>query len=388
VRQLQITVPKKQARPAKDVLKEYSTDITSNEGQNESEEEVIEFKVTVESDQIDELTKELKDIKEIKQGKLSIRVIDQESLIEKGQETKGSSSNLSQEEIYSQAQQFSGFDKAEWGLIAVSSAIAAYGLALDNVIVVIGAMMLAPILSPFVSGAISVAVGDKSLMFSSIKSGLLSVALAIVVSFTASSVIPVSTTPTLELVSTPGTLTAVLSLLVGSAAALSFATGLRDQVAGVAVAIALVPPLAAVGIGLRLGNPTFIANAGSVALINISSVLLSGFFTLKLLGLKPSTYYKKKEAHDLHYVLPVAFVVLMVLTVPIVLTSLDSPQSFIVQQEIENAASDHFGDQLLEVRFGDDKVRVLVLGSVDEAAFKSKVTDRVDLEVVELSLAD
>lgn len=388
MRQLQISVPKEQARAAKDVLKEYSTDITSNEGQNENEENVIEFKVTVESDQIDQLTKELKDIKEIKQGKLSIRVLDQESLIEKGQETKGSSSNLSQEEIYSKAQEFSGFDRAEWGLIAVSSAIAAYGLALDNIIVVIGAMMLAPILSPFVAGAISVVVGDKSLMIDSIKSGLLSMALAIVVSFMASSIIPVSTTPTLELVSTPGILTAVLSLLVGSAAALSFSTGLRDQIAGVAVAIALVPPLAAVGIGLRLGNLSFISASGSVALINITSVLLAGFFTLRLLGLKPSTYYKKQEAHDLHYVLPIAFIVLIILTVPIVLTSLDSPKSFIVQQEIEKTASDHFGDQLLDVRFEEDNVRVLVLGDVDKKAFNGKVPKRVNLEVIELGLAD
>ena len=388
MRQLQISVPKKQARHAKDVLENYSNDITSNEAENGEEEKVIEFKITVESDQIDELTEELKNIKEIKQGKLSIRVLDQESLIEKGQETKGSSSNLSQEEIYSKAQEFSGFDKAEWGLIAVSSAIAAYGLALDNVIVVIGAMMLAPILSPFVSGAISVVVGDKSLMFDSIKSGLMSVVLAVVVAFFASSLIPVSTTPTLELVSTPGILTGVLSLLVGSAAALSFATGLRDQIAGVAVAIALVPPLASVGIGLRLGDPTFIINAASVTLINITSVLLAGFFTLKLLGLKPSTYYKKQEAHDLHYVLPVAFIILMFLIVPIVFTSFNSPKSFIVQQEVEKTAADHFGDQLLEVKFENSKVRVLVLGNVDEESFRQKVTDRVSLEVVELRVAD
>ncbi len=215
MRQLQVTVPAGSKGEVKEILEDYSSDVSSSNVERDGSQ-AIEFTVSVESDEIDSLTEELKGIEELDSGELSIRVLEQESLIEKGQKTKGSSSILSQEEIYSKAQESSRFNRAQWGLIGVSAAIAAYGLALDNVIVVVGAMMLAPLLSPFVSGAISLVVGDSALMRDALISGLESVLIAVIIAYVAVLPFPVELNSTMKLVVSHSILTVLLSLLVGS----------------------------------------------------------------------------------------------------------------------------------------------------------------------------
>ncbi len=384
MRQLQVSIPTKFREEAQDILEDYSSDVSSSEGEK-NDKKVVEFTVTAESNQIDELTEKLKDIEDLESGELSIRVLEQETLIEKGQETRGSTSMLSQEEIYSKAQEFSRFDVAQWGLICLSSAIAAYGLALDNLIVVIGAMMLAPMLSPFVSGALSIVVGDRTLMLESLRSGLEGVVLAIVVSFLSVLFFPVNITHALDLVVSPGILPILLSLLVGIAAALTFVTGLRDQVAGVAVAIALVPPLASVGIGLRMRDLVFASQAASVAFINILSIIVAGFVTFKIIGLKPSTYYKQKEAEQIRYLLPIAVSILLLLSLPVVYASYNNLDGFLAQQRMEQEAEEFFGESLLEMEFQNSRARVLVVGEFNETEFKSRLPGTLDIEVIELA---
>ena len=249
MKQIQVSIPEKSASEVREVLESYSSDVFSIDGESKDEDITVLYS-TVEADQIDALTQELKAIKEIESGELKIRLFDQQALIEKGQKTRGTATKLSQEEVYSKAQESATFNRPQWLLMGLSSAIAAYGLMLDNIAVVIGAMMLAPVLSPIVSSSISLTVGDSSLLKESLFTGLGGGLLAIIIS--GISVIPFNpvVNSTMNLIVSAGLPNLLLSLFVGSAAALAFVTGYRDQIAGVAVAVALVPPLAAAGIFL------------------------------------------------------------------------------------------------------------------------------------------
>lgn len=309
MKQLQVNTPASSSDEVKEVLDEYSSDIFSVEADKDQEDTTV-FYATVDSSDIDAITKEVKSIKEIEVGDLGIRVIKQDSLIEKGQKTRGSSSKLSQEEVYSKAQESATFNRPQWVLMGLSSAIAAYGLILDNIAVVIGAMMLAPVLAPIVSSSIAVTVGDIKMMKKGLFSALGGVFTAIAIS--SISVLPftVEINSTMNTIVSAGVPNLVLSLFVGSAAALAFVTGYRDQIAGVAVAVALVPPLAATGIGITLGDRLFSLNALSIAVINLLAVLISGSISLKLLGFRPSTYYKKKNAKKLRFILPASIILM------------------------------------------------------------------------------
>ncbi|MFT4892500.1 MAG: putative hydrophobic protein (TIGR00341 family) [Candidatus Nanohaloarchaea archaeon] len=383
MKQLQVTVPGKFKDEAKEILEDYSSDVSVSEAEK-NDEEVLQFHVTVESDQIDELSDELKDIEDLESGDLTINVMKQESQIKKGQKTQGKSSILSQAEIYSQAQESAVFNRAEWSLVALSSVIATYGLIADNVIVVIGAMMVAPILSPFISGALSLNVGDKNLLKQSVKTGSISFLLAVIVSTLAALPFPVSLNPSLALVSQPSIVSVLLSVFVGAAAALTFVTGMRDEIAGVAVAIALIPPIASIGIGFKMMNLSIIANSFAVALMNIVSIIASGFVCFHLLGIRPSTYYKKKQAEEIRYVIPLAVLVLSVLAVPVAFSSYESYQNYTSEQDIRSFGEEFFGEKLLSVDVENNEAHFYVVGNYSESELEKRKPENSDIEVTQL----
>lgn len=312
MRQLQVTVPAANEDPVEKVLEDYSTDV-SNAKVEKDDHNAVQFSLTVDSDQIDELTDQLKSMADLDVGDLSIRVLEQHSLIEKGRETEGGSGNLSQQEIYSKAQEFSGFDSADWGLVVVAGVVAALGIILDNIAVVIGAMMFAPLLSPLVAASISMTVGDRSLMKQSMQTALLAGSVTLLAAAAAAAGIG-GDSSLLSLFTEARPLNVALAALVGSAASLASATGRQDQVAGVAVSIALVPPLAAAGIELAAMDFVSSTKGLLVAGINTLGIIVAGTVTFRSLGLKPETYYKEVEARRMWRYLPVGAGLLIIST--------------------------------------------------------------------------
>jgi uncharacterized hydrophobic protein (TIGR00341 family) len=377
VRQLQVTVPEAQKGYVRDALKEYSSELSSSEVEKDGDgrKKAVEFTATVDSEDIDELTEKLKDNEELETGDLSIRVLEQESLIQKGQKTRGSFSALSQEEIYSKAQEAGEFNMTQWSLVAASSAIAALGIASNSIIAVIGAMMLAPMLSPFIAGSISLAVGDRALMKKSLFAGSASILLGFATAYLISLPLNFSFTSALSTVLSPGSLAVPLSIIVGAAAALSFTTGFRDQIAGVAVAVALVPPIAAAGLTFGAGRYILGFKALNLAVMNALAVLVSGFACLKAMGLEPSTYYKKKSAESMMKAVPIGIVLIMLLGIPLSLSYYDSPMD-----SIQDEAQNFFGDQLIEVQRNQGEYTVIAAGNFSSSGFKDRNVDVLILE--------
>lgn len=333
------------------------------------------------SDQIDELSQNLKDIDDLKSGDLTVNVMKQESQIKKGRKIKGENSILSQAEIYSRAQEAAVFNRAEWGLVALSAVIATLGLVEDNIIVIVGAMMVAPILSPFISGALSLNVGDKSLLKQSVKTSLSSFLLAFIASAIAAAPFPVKLNPSIALVSEPSIISVLLSLFVGAAAALTFMTGMKDEIAGVAVAIALIPPISSIGIGLKTADVGLVVSSVSVAFMNIFSVIISGSASFYLLGVRPSTYYREKQAEKLKYVVPVTFLIFSIIAIPVISLSLGEYQASNTQAEIEDFGQSYFGSDLLTTRFENDRALFYVIGDYNETRFMDNTPFKVNISV-------
>jgi len=378
VKQLQISVPLETKETVQEILEDYSSEISVSDAEK-NDKNIAQFTLTVKSEQIDELTDQLKSLKDIESGDLSISVLKQESLIKKGRATEGSGTMLSHEEVYSKAKESATFNIAEWALIGISAVIAAYGLVSNNIIVVIGAMMLSPILAPFVSGALSLNVGDKSLMMKALKTGLLSALIS--VSAATVALLPFSIQPNelIYLITSATMYSILLSLFVGVAAALTFVTGLRDQIAGVAVAIALIPPLASVGIGLRLLDFVIVLNSLTVAFMNMSAVILASFATFWALNFELSTYYKQRQAHKIRYLVPV---VLNVFCLLILFTAYDIDRYS--EEDLVSEAEEYFGLKLVETNFEDNKAVIYVSEDVNSTEFENKVDGEFEVEIISL----
>lgn len=361
MKSLRITAPREQRERVIDILDEETDEYTYSEVMKD-EERMLEYSAAVLSKDVDSLIQDLKGIKDIDSGELSIRILEQSSLIRKGSQVKGPGGGISREEVYSKAKKYDSFSHVETALVGLSASVAAYGLALDNLALLIGAMMLAPMLAPFVSSALSVSVGDFSLMKGALAEGATSVVLTIAVGLASVAVIPVDMTSAMRLVASPGLPSVLLALMVGSAAALSFATGAKEQIAGVAVAIALVPPLAAVGIGIRMANLSFSLQAASVAAMNLASIVVAGFATFRLLGFRPSTYYRKRKASRMKYILPAVVIIAAILVVPGLYLNYSTHQAYSAQYEIRSESEQYFGDSLIDISTEGEDVEVTVIG--------------------------
>ena len=174
-------------------------------------------------------------------------------------------------------------------LIVLSSLIAALGLLLDSPAVVIGAMLVAPLMSPILGFSLSIVLGEVRLLRTSLESVFKGVMATIIVSILVGLLSPLKEMTSEIIARTQPTLLD-LFIALASGMAGAYALSRKDVSAalpGVAIAAALAPPLAVVGLGIANGN--FQAAGGALLLFvtNIITISLAGMVIFALLGIHP-----------------------------------------------------------------------------------------------------
>lgn len=179
-------------------------------------------------------------------------------------------------------------------LIALSSSIAAFGLLADSGAVVIGAMLVAPLMVPIMGAAAAVVTADNRRLIRALLIIALGTALAILVGWATSliaggSVIDVRALPNeIRGRTFPGLLDLGIAITAGAAA--GYIQPRRSAISalpGVGIAVALVPPLATVGITYELGLTTEAGNALLLYLTNLAAIVFSAGLVLLLSGFRP-----------------------------------------------------------------------------------------------------
>ncbi|HSK20222.1 MAG TPA: TIGR00341 family protein [Longimicrobiales bacterium] len=180
-----------------------------------------------------------------------------------------------------------------WLVLILSGAIATLGLAMNSAAVVIGAMLVAPLLGPIMGLSLALAVGDSRLALQS--SVIVGVSLVVVIATAAglTAMLPFRTL-TLEISSRihPTTLdlgVAVCSGMVGALVTIARGRRLSAAIPGVAVAVALIPPLAVTGFGMAAGWQTDVVWGAMLLLgANLAGIVLSGVVVFLLIGMHRS----------------------------------------------------------------------------------------------------
>lgn len=190
-------------------------------------------------------------------------------------------------------------------LIVLSTMIAAFGLLADSVAVVIGAMLVAPLMTPIMGTAVSLVLSEPAKLAASARTVAAGAGGAIAVGWFIALIASGGITST----NIPGevlgrTAPGLLDLGIAIAAGLAGGYLMVDRkaaasAAGVAIAVALVPPLAVVGICLELGAFSLAAGAvllfstnfvaivlSASAVIVISSVIPNGFLRVRFRQLR------------------------------------------------------------------------------------------------------
>ena len=250
-------------------------------------------------------------------------------------------------------------------MITLSVIVAVMGLSADSAAVVIGAMLLAPLMQPVlaIAACIAMALFRKSLR------SLAVVALAtlwgIVLSYVLAALFVNGELPG-EVTSrtAPDIRDLVVALAAGAAGA--YATVRKDASAslpGVAVAVALVPPLGAVGVSLEAGNATFAWGAMLLYTTNLFAIVFAGVVVFVATGFVPPRRLANTFRHTA-VVSAVVGIVIVAIALPLYSASTDAVERSQREVDALEIVSDWLGQtdrrSAPTVEFDDQRITVAV----------------------------
>jgi uncharacterized hydrophobic protein (TIGR00271 family) len=182
-------------------------------------------------------------------------------------------------------------------MIVLSSVIATLGLLQNSAAVIIGAMLVAPLMTPILAISMGVVRGDVRLLRLALESTLKGITLAVVVAVGMALLTP-PTALTSEIMARthPTLLDLVVALASGAAGA--YAIGRKEVAAalpGVAIAAALVPPLCVAGTGIALSEPNVAGGALLLFTTNLVAISLAGAVIFLLLGFHPAADERERQ---------------------------------------------------------------------------------------------
>ena len=174
-------------------------------------------------------------------------------------------------------------------LMVLATTIAAIGLVQDSVAVVIGAMLVAPLMTPLLGLALAIVQDNAMLARISGRSVLYGIFVALLVGFLVGFLIPGfdQSTAQMEARGGPSMLDLFVAFASGLAAAYaSSRPGLLAALPGVAIAAALVPPIATSGLALSQGDLALAGNAGILFVVNMFTIVLASILSLWMVGFR------------------------------------------------------------------------------------------------------
>lgn len=241
-----------------------------------------------------------------------------------GSESVDESGRVSREELYHDITDSLGVNRIFVAMTVLASIVAAVGLMRDDVAVIIGAMVIAPLLAPNVALSLAVTLGDLKLMRSALWASAVGLSLTLLVSLLVGVVFEIDPdVPAIASRTNLGLGDLALALAAGSAGTFAFTRGLSGAVIGVMVAVALMPPM--VVFGMLLGDGEEYQAMGALVLVaaNIVCINLSGVTTFLLQGVRPRTWWEEERARTATRIaIAGAVVMLLALTAILAMTDL------------------------------------------------------------------
>ena len=274
-------------------------------------------------------------------------------------------------------------------LVILSCIIATLGLITNSVAVIIGAMLVAPLMSPIIGLSLASVAGEQRIFRKALlalgEGVLLAVALSTLVSWLAGLL------PFLSLVelprevmlrTQPSPFDLVIALAGGAAATYALAQPrLSAALPGVAIATALMPPLCVVGIGISLQRSDVYIGALLLFLTNLVAISFASILVFVFLGFRPS--HPNQRWHRIPRSMIISAVLVLVVTIPLVVLTLNVVRQAKLQQEVREAVEMEIArlpnTQLVELDI-DTSNGILEIDATVRALYQPSYSHVVDLQ--------
>lgn len=238
---------------------------------------------------------------------------------EEKEQAKKARRSVTREEIYSAVEVNAQLHRDYLLLVVLSSIVAAAGLLENNVAVIIGAMVIAPLLGPNIAFAFGTSLGDKELVLNSLTTIITGIAVAICVAFITGLIWPAQAiTHELVLRTDINYAGTAIALASGAAASLSLVTGLSSVLVGVMVAVALMPPAVTIGLMLSDAAYDYAIGASMLLAVNIVCINLSAKLVFLLKGIQPRTWLETRKARQSRTLYLLVWITLLILLIVVI----------------------------------------------------------------------
>ncbi len=260
-----------------------------------------------------------------------------------------------------------------WLLLTLAGVIATAGVVADSTATVIGAMIVAPLMTPILGSVVAVVLADRDNL---IRSGLLVVggaaaviAIGWVIGVAVQTPVVAATNSQVASRVSPRLIDLIAALATGAVGSIALARDdISDTLPGVAIAISLVPPLAVVGLTLESGAPGQALGALLLFATNVSAILATGLLVMAIYRIHRQATEQAENPHrELHRSHAVVAIVigLVVIAVPLALTSVRVASNSSTESTVTDVAktwAKQGGWELASVSTQPDGVLVRVTG--------------------------
>ncbi len=234
-------------------------------------------------------------------------------------EEKERESGISREELYASVSDQSDFTRYYVLLIAVSSIVAALGVLRNDIAIIIGAMVIAPLFGPNIALSLATTLADHDLARRALKSNLFGILLAFSLAILIGVIMNVDpTTPQIVSRSTFSLGDIVLALAAGIAGAIAFTRSLLEPLIGVMVALALLPALVTAGLLLGAGHAMLSLSALTLFLINLICINLAGVVTFFFQGIQPREWWEADKAKRASHQAMIIWIILLTILATVI----------------------------------------------------------------------
>ena len=310
-------------------------------------------------------------------------------------------------EIAERIIQNSNVDKMYWCQLVISCMLATLWLLMNSIPVVIWSMLVSPILTPIQTFAFAIINGKKHMYINSLKVLFLSILIAIPSSFLICYVIPFSgITEQVLLRATPTVVDGIVAILSWIIAFLFLSDDkLWESIVWIAIAVSLMPPLAAVWIGLHFMNWSVAQWSFLLFITNLVWILVVGILVFYLFWYRSTNKLWKKRTW---VTIAMLIVFVWMIMVPLWKSMTQIAESQKIKSVITNVSDTYFqvlndGIELNDLSFRDvwnNTLRIVTrLDVPSEFSFtnihKEELTKRLseslgksvelDLDIVEIS---
>jgi len=185
-------------------------------------------------------------------------------------------------------------------MLVLSSIIVSLGLVLNNIVIVIGGMLVTPFLTPILRLALAIVVSDKKVIKGSLVIILKAIGVIFFSAIATAFLVPKTSVDLalLQRISETNIYYIYVSFAAGVAAAYAWARPkLSSILPGVAISVTLLPPLVGIGVNLIFERGLVLGSLRS-ALANVLGILLASTFIFAMLGFHKVRGHVKKEVAE------------------------------------------------------------------------------------------